>query len=137
MPRPRKFEVVLRELASQYASLTVTEPRQSGKTTLCRSVCPDHGYVNLEPVDQREFACEEPRGLNGMLTTDWNMHASLRWMNLTWRSFSDRDQSGNSRRRIQLLQRVARSLRFRIANEFNSDHRWSGPCHLAVLGSMR
>lgn len=63
MARPRKFASVLRELASQYPALTVTGPRQSGKTTLCRSVFSDHGYVNLEPLDQREFAREDPRGL--------------------------------------------------------------------------
>ena len=63
MSRPRKFESVLRELAGQYPALTVTGPRQSGKTTLCRSVFPNYGYTNLEPLDQREFAREDPRGL--------------------------------------------------------------------------
>ena len=63
MSRPRKFESVLRELAGQYPALTVTGPRQSGKTTLCRSVFPDYGYTNLEPLDQREFARQDPRGL--------------------------------------------------------------------------
>jgi len=63
MPRPRKFESVLLKLADQYPALTVTGPRQSGKTTLCRSVFPDLGYVNLEPLDQRAFAREDPRGL--------------------------------------------------------------------------
>lgn len=63
MTHPRKIETVLRELAGQYPAITVTGPRQSGKTTLCRAVFPDHGYVNLEPLDQREFAREDPRGL--------------------------------------------------------------------------
>lgn len=63
MLRPRKIEPVLRELATQYPALTVTGPRQSGKTTLCRAVFPAHGYINLEPLDQREYAREDPRGL--------------------------------------------------------------------------
>jgi predicted AAA+ superfamily ATPase len=63
MPNPRKFATVLLELADQYPALTVTGPRQSGKTTLCRSVFPDYGYINLEPLDQRQFAREDPRGL--------------------------------------------------------------------------
>ncbi|MFP4207901.1 MAG: ATP-binding protein [Wenzhouxiangella sp.] len=63
MPRPRKFAAVLLDLADQYPVLTLTGPRQSGKTTLCRSVFPDYGYVNLEPLDQRQFAREDPRGL--------------------------------------------------------------------------
>lgn len=54
---------MLRELAQQYPVLTVTGPRQSGKTTISRSVFSDHGYVNLEPLDQREFARQDPRGL--------------------------------------------------------------------------
>ena len=63
MPHPRKFAETVRELAQQYPALTVTGPRQSGKTTLCRAVFPDHGYVNLEPLDRREFARQDPRGL--------------------------------------------------------------------------
>lgn len=42
--------------------MAVTGPRQSGKTTLCRAVFPDHAYVSLEPLDNREFAKSDPRG---------------------------------------------------------------------------
>jgi predicted AAA+ superfamily ATPase len=63
MPYPRIFESVLRELAGQYPVLTLIGPRQSGKTTLCRSVFPDQGYLNLEPLDRRQFARDDPRGL--------------------------------------------------------------------------
>lgn len=63
MAHPRKIAPVMRELAGQYPVVTVTGPRQSGKTTLCRALFPDYGYVNLEPLDQREFAREDPRGL--------------------------------------------------------------------------
>ena len=48
-------------LFKQYPFVTVTGPRQSGKTTLCRSVFPDLAYVNLEAPDQREFAESDPR----------------------------------------------------------------------------
>lgn len=48
-------------LYQQYPFVTVTGPRQSGKTTLCRSVFPDLAYVNLEAPDQREFAESDPR----------------------------------------------------------------------------
>ena len=63
MSRPRQFRRIARELARQYPVLTVTGPRQSGKTTLCRAVFPDHGYINLEALDRREFARQDPRGL--------------------------------------------------------------------------
>lgn len=52
----------LRKLAGQYPVLTVTGPRQSGKTTLCRSLFPAYSWVNLEPLDTREAVRSDPRG---------------------------------------------------------------------------
>ena len=49
-------------LFRQYPFVTVTGPRQSGKTTLCRAAFPDLAYANLEAPDQREFAESDPRG---------------------------------------------------------------------------
>ncbi|MFY9343061.1 MAG: ATP-binding protein [Planctomycetota bacterium] len=42
--------------------LTVTGPRQSGKTTLCRQAFPDHPYVNLENPATLEQALADPSG---------------------------------------------------------------------------
>lgn len=42
--------------------VTVTGPRQSGKTTLCRAAFPHKPYVNLEPLDTREHVRSDPRG---------------------------------------------------------------------------
>ena len=58
----RKLSSVLIKLATQYPAVTVTGPRQSGKTTLCRATFSDKPYVNLENLDQRQFASEDPRG---------------------------------------------------------------------------
>jgi hypothetical protein len=58
----RIIEPVLRDLASRYPVVTVTGPRQSGKTTLCRKVFPDMAYANLEIPDVREYAATDPRG---------------------------------------------------------------------------
>lgn len=52
----------LEALARQFPVVTLTGPRQSGKTTLCRMVFPDHEYVSLEAPDLRRFAQEDPRG---------------------------------------------------------------------------
>jgi hypothetical protein len=52
----------LRDLAGHYPVVTVTGPRQAGKTTLCRSVFPEKPYVSLEPLDVREAAAADPRG---------------------------------------------------------------------------
>ena len=47
--------------ATQLPALTLTGPRQSGKTTLCRAVFPRHPYVTLEAPDERAFAADDPR----------------------------------------------------------------------------
>ncbi len=57
----REITPRLTRLFKQYPFVTVTGPRQSGKTTLCRRVFPDLAYVNLEAPDQREFAESDPR----------------------------------------------------------------------------
>ncbi|MBT3879606.1 MAG: ATP-binding protein [Candidatus Scalindua sp.] len=58
----RTLETTLKELSTKYPVVTVTGPRQSGKTTLCRKVFPKKDYVNLENLDIRQFAIEDPRG---------------------------------------------------------------------------
>ena len=59
----------LASLFQQYPIVTVTGPRQSGKTTLCRQVFPDLTHVNLEQPDRREFAQNDPRGFLEQLGT--------------------------------------------------------------------
>jgi hypothetical protein len=59
---PRTLTTTLRLRATQYPVITLTGPRQSGKTTLVRATFPDHAYRTLEDPDQRSFALEDPRG---------------------------------------------------------------------------
>ena len=58
----RTVAPTLKRLATQYPVVTITGPRQSGKTTLCRDAFPDKPYVNLESPDTREFAISDPKG---------------------------------------------------------------------------
>lgn len=58
----RDAEITLRELAKGYPVLALTGPRQSGKTTLARTVFSSHPYVSLENPVQREFAQSDPQG---------------------------------------------------------------------------
>ncbi len=60
---PRRLESVLKGAARHYPVVTVTGPRQSGKTTLCRKAFPDRAYVSFERLDDRERARSDPRGL--------------------------------------------------------------------------
>jgi len=52
----------LKEAATRFPVLTVTGPRQSGKTTLVRAAFKNYEYVSLELPDERDFATEDPRG---------------------------------------------------------------------------
>ncbi len=58
----RDIAALLRRLATQFPVVTLTGPRQSGKTTLARSAFPHLPYRSLEDPDLRRFATEDPRG---------------------------------------------------------------------------
>ena len=58
----RLLSSYLKRDASYYPVVTLTGPRQSGKTTLAKHTFPDHEYVSLEAPDERRFAREDPRG---------------------------------------------------------------------------
>lgn len=59
---PRNLRTKLVALARKFPVVTVTGPRQAGKTTLCRAVFPKKDYVSLEAPDIREYAASDPRG---------------------------------------------------------------------------
>ncbi len=50
----------IKSFARAYPVVTLTGPRQSGKTTLCKALFPNYAYVNLESVLERDFAREDP-----------------------------------------------------------------------------
>ncbi len=58
----RNIEQIFIDMVNSYPVVTVTGPRQSGKTTLCRMVFPEKPYANLEAPDVRRFATDDPRG---------------------------------------------------------------------------
>jgi predicted AAA+ superfamily ATPase len=58
----RTIENVLRALSGKYPVVTLTGPRQSGKTTLCKKVFAYKPYANLESPDTRQFAIDDPKG---------------------------------------------------------------------------
>ena len=48
--------------ASQYPVVTITGPRQSGKTTLVKALFPEKPYVSLEDIENRNQAIQDPKG---------------------------------------------------------------------------
>ena len=59
---PRELTKTLQRLATSFPVITVTGPRQSGKTTLVRELFSDKPYVTLEDPSERLFAEEDPKG---------------------------------------------------------------------------
>jgi uncharacterized protein len=57
----RLIQSELRRVAAEYKVITITGPRQSGKTTLARMEFPSYGYVNLEDPEIRVLAQTDPR----------------------------------------------------------------------------
>ena len=60
-PIPRIATAAARERLAGFPILTITGPRQSGKTTLSRLLAPQLPYLSLEDPDTRAFATEDPR----------------------------------------------------------------------------
>jgi len=58
----RTLQFYLEGDAGYYPIITVTGPRQSGKTTLARNTFSEYEYVFLEETELRQFAREDPRG---------------------------------------------------------------------------
>ena len=58
----RDISETCRKLFDQYPILTVTGPRQSGKTTLVRNLFAECAYVNLELPDVRDEVLSDARG---------------------------------------------------------------------------
>jgi uncharacterized protein len=56
----REIQSYIRELEKIYSVITITGPRQSGKTTLCKLLYPNKPYANLEKPTEREFALSDP-----------------------------------------------------------------------------
>lgn len=57
----RKIENRIKSLVGSYPVLSITGPRQSGKTTLVKQLFPDYSYVNFEDIEQRNFASTDAR----------------------------------------------------------------------------
>ena len=58
----RELEGYLSYISTKYPVVTLTGPRQSGKSTLVRHVFPEKKYISFEDPDTQLFARQDPRG---------------------------------------------------------------------------
>jgi predicted AAA+ superfamily ATPase len=59
---PRRLAPIIKAQLSKFPVLAITGPRQSGKTTLLKTLFSDYKYVSLENPNTRSFASEDPTG---------------------------------------------------------------------------
>jgi hypothetical protein len=78
----RNLTSTLQRLSASFPVITITGPRQSGKTTLARSVFDDKPYVTLEDPIEREFAIEDPRGFLARFASGAVFDEAQRWPDL-------------------------------------------------------
>ncbi len=58
----REISRFIANITKKYPVITITGPRQSGKTTLVKTIFREKPYVNLEHIETREFAKQDPIG---------------------------------------------------------------------------
>jgi len=58
----RKLVYHLKQMLEKFPVVSLTGPRQSGKTTLLKEFFPDYKYFNLERLDLREIILSDPLG---------------------------------------------------------------------------
>lgn len=58
---PRRLTKHLEELSLYFPIISLTGPRQAGKTTLLKHLFRDYTYISLEDPDKQSRAMEDPR----------------------------------------------------------------------------
>ena len=62
MSATRRIKIEMDIYRNKYPILALTGPRQSGKTTFLKTQFSDYQYVNLENIDNRNYALDDPNG---------------------------------------------------------------------------
>lgn len=119
---PRILSTKIVELSHKFPIVTLTGPRQSGKSTLLKHMFPHFSYVSLDDLDMREFAASDPRGF----INSYPSHTIIDEAHLVPKLFSylqtHIDNKGEDgmymlagSQNLQLLQSVSQSLAGRTA----------------------
>lgn len=65
----RHIQHTLQQAAREFGVVSVTGPRQSGKTTLVRSLFSNYEYINLENISDRNILQADPKGFLDQIST--------------------------------------------------------------------
>ncbi len=119
---PRDIATKTLLYASQYPVVTITGPRQSGKTTLCKMLFKNKAYVSLEDIDKRQYAQNDPRGflnqyLNGVVLDEIQRAPDL--MSYIQTIVDEKQEAGfyilTGSQQFDLLKSISQSLAGRTA----------------------
>ena len=118
----RHLSEILTSIIKKMPVITLTGPRQSGKTTLVKQCFSDFNYINLEETDKKELALTDPRLFfeiyKGNLIIDeaQNVPDIFSWVQVIVDSEkSDRKFILTGSQNFLLLERISQSLAVRTA----------------------
>lgn len=118
----REITPQLLKLSKQFPVVSLTGPRQSGKTTLVKKAFPEKTYVSLENPDTLEFALSDPRGFLDQSETGMIIDEAQRAPELFSyiQGIVDSRQKGGmyiltGSQNFLLLERITQSLAGRVA----------------------
>ena len=114
---------LIAQLAKEFPAVAITGPRQSGKTTLVRALFKTKPYINLEDLDEYQFAKVDPRGFlgqfqNGAVLDEVQRCPEL--FNYLQRIIDEDKRNGlfilTGSSQFQLNRQISQSLAGRVAN---------------------
>lgn len=109
-------------MLGKYPAITITGPRQSGKTTFARQLRPGYQYASFEDPDIRQFALTDPRGFletwqNGVILDEVQYVPDLFSYLQTYTDLRKRNGEYilTGSQNFLLLERITQSLAGRVA----------------------
>ncbi len=117
----RQLSEEIVRVAQHYPILTITGPRQSGKTTLCKHLYPNYTYVNLEDISLRELVKSNPKAFleqykNGVILDEVQTLPELfSYLQVVSDEYTERKYILTGSSQLTLMQNVTQSLAGRTA----------------------
>ena len=117
----REIKDTIIDTCQYFSAIVITGPRQSGKTTLCKTIFPDFDYVNLEDLSLREQISIDPKkflethSANLIIDEAHNLPELLSYIQVTIDEYPDRRYVITGSSNFSLLEKITQSLAGRAA----------------------